>query len=262
MRWAVLAVGLNSVVVLAQDKPSPEVEKLIKALKSTSSDAQLNALKKLGQLGEKAKPAMKPIVDLYINTKSSPVQKQALEAIGAIHAESKSLILEFQKENDEARLDALTKLHEFAADDIKPLAAVVIQTANRERQRTAGESLAMDYYFETIAKHYANDPGAATLFVEAITLGPGPRRGYAARRAAVEHVASIPIDKKQLHRALASALAERDPEIREKCCQRLSELGAVAKPSLSILRAMSKNDPDDDVRQAAAAAVKFIETAK
>jgi len=246
----------------ADEKPSPEVEKLIKLLKSTNFDSQVNALKKLGDLGEKAKPALKPIFELYTTTKSTPLQKKSLEAVEAIHPTLHKLTLEFRKDNDEARIDALTKLNEHEESDIKPMASIVVNTANRERLRTNGESVAMDLYFEVIAKHFTEEKETKTLFLESITFVPGKPRGYAARRSAMEHVATINIDKKLLHKALVSALVERDHEIREKCCVRLGELGAVAKPSLTILRQLSRTDPDEDVRTAATMAVKFIEMAK
>jgi HEAT repeat protein len=57
---------------------------------------------------------------------------------------------------------------------------------------------------------------------------------------------------------LVKGLKHEDPAIREASVLALGEMGAAAKPAREALIAVSKNDPDPDVRQAATTVLKKL----
>ncbi|NOZ23425.1 MAG: HEAT repeat domain-containing protein [Planctomycetes bacterium] len=78
------------------------------------------------------------------------------------------------------------------------------------------------------------------------------------RRNAVLALGNMGADAVQAVPALARMLNDRNDDIRVTVCQVLGKIGPSAAPALKALENAKKSDPDDRVKEAAAAAIQKI----
>lgn len=252
--------------VAAEPEPNPTDVKVARLMKAIANDRDSTrrgkTIEVLGEIGSPASPATRLLFEIAVDPKYRRNQLQALSAIEKISPQvydiGRTLILD---DGWFERADALKEIENLKAKDRAAIYPVVLKGYKFERARSKGSSFVLSDILRTMAAVYADEDETKAAFLETIRYY-GPRfAGSGSRKMALELLDKVELDKKDLYKALISALSDPDTGAGALAVRRLGDLGADASPALETLRRL-RFHKDEHVREAADYAVDKIESDK
>ncbi len=226
------------------------VEPIVAALKDPSAKVRADAASAISNLGPRAKAAVQPLIEL-LEDPNFEVHSAAVDALGNIGPEAAEavapLILKLAK-NDTIELkhvvDALGRI-DRKGQSVQPLIIVL------KRRNLPGDGLNRYKAAVALGNIGANAKDAIPELLAFLRNDDDYRDG------AAEALGKLGKGNEQVAAALAAALKDSSVLVRKTAVISLGLIGPVSNTHLPAIKTLL-NDPDEDVRQAAAATVQRL----
>lgn len=268
MRTAFIIIVSIAVASLtgADDKPSPELEKLINNLKSSQDSERIAAIQALEKLGRDARPASSALCDTGCRDFKDEIRKRAGLALTSVRPDLAPQVVVLRDETDSAKLiEAANAIGNLGPKDgVAALPALRLRNYKLDKgpfKRVPDKDAAVVVAcIRAIGAVLPDDKYAAGEVAQAGVMSPNLEIRVAGARAAGEIGAARPKLRKEIIEHLRIMIGtDRSTEARVAALHAMGKQGADARSLLKGLQLMAMNDKNEEIRKAADEAAKAIE---